>query len=392
MVAAVALAAVLAGAAAYHVAVPAAVPPAAAIPPEVSAASNGFAVDFYRGAAGDGGNIFFSPISVYMAFSMVGEGAGGDTAAQLRHAFGFEPDTELRHSHTAALVSALNRPDPHAALAAANSLWLAEWFEPHGQYVDVVRNVYLADVNTADFSGDGISRINGWAAEKTSGRITEVLEPGSLDASTAAAILNAVHFKGTWATKFAAADTREGVFWTGARTVQADFMRTEGMFGHARADGIQALRLPYEGGRLSMLVLLPDNRDGIGRLEGSLTAESVARWNGLLASTKLDVTMPKFEMRTGYDLVPHLEGLGVTDVFDQAAADLSGISDGGLYVDAAVHDAYVRVNEEGTEAAAVTAVTLTESAAERFTADHPFVFMILDGETILFMGRVSDPS
>ena len=371
----------------HHADGPAGVPPA--IPAETSAANNKFALDFYKQLPD--GNQFFSPVSIHAAFSMLVEGADGSTADQLHNTFGFEPDVAIRHNQTATLVSALNHPGPHTELTMANSLWLADWFEPHGRYVDVIQDVYRADMEVVDFSGDGVDRINRWAAEKTSGKITRVFEPGSLDASTAAALLNAVHFKGVWVKPFGTDDTYQGGFWTGSQTIQVDYMRQENMFDHARVDGIQALRMPYEGGRLSMLVLLPEDRDGLGRLEESLTPETLARWENSLANTKLDVSMPKFEMRVSYDLVPRLEGLGVTDVFDPVLADLSGISDG-LFVDTAVHDAYVRVDEKGTEAAAVTAVALTESAPERFVADRPFVFIIQDGGTILFMGMVADPS
>ena len=254
----------------------------------------------------------------------------------------------------------------------------------------VVGNAYQADINTVDFAGNGIDAINGWAAEKTSGHIPRILEPGMLDASTAAAILNAVYFKGTWAEQFRTEDTYESGFWTGTQTTRADFMRVNGMFNHTRADNIQAVKLPYEGGRLSMLVLLPADRD-IGRVEAALTPELITRLEASMVDVKLDVILPKFDIRANYNLIPPLERLGVTDLFDPLAADLSGMADGNLYVDTAIHEAYVVVNEEGTEAAAVTAMVLTESAPETFVADHPFIFIIQDGETILFMGRVSDP-
>lgn len=369
----------------------------AAIPPEIVAASNGFAVELYRQVSNEDGNVFFSPISAYAAFSIIGEGARGETASQLQNAFGFEPDEELRHNHTAAMISSLNQRDPHATLKMANSLWLAEWFEPHHSYVNVISDTYQADVSRLDFLEGGVDRINEWAAEETQGKIQKVLEPGALDVSTASVMLNAIYFKGTWEEQFPTENTYESDFWNGTQEVKANFMRLESWFDYARLDGVQVLRMPYEGDRLSMLVVLPTDRDGIELLEEAITPKQIGQWRDILYGTKVTVSMPKFEMRTHYDLIGPLNDLGVVDVFDRAAADLTGIADiaENLYVNQAIQDAYILVNEEGTEAAAVTTgVVVPTSAPEWFMADHPFIFLIQDDEsgTILFMGRVSNPS
>ena len=373
--------------------------PPPAIPPETAAAINGFAADLYREVSGGDGNVFFSPAGIYAAFGMVAEGARGETALQLRDAFGFEEDAGLRHDHTYRLMSSLNQRDPHAALRMANAMWLAEWFEPYGPYTDVIRGVYRAEVDSVDLPAVGMDLVNAWADEKTGGRINNVLgEP--LPGDTASVMANAIYFKGSWAERFPAEATRQSGFWTGERQVQADFMRTTGWFDYASSPTEQVLRMPYEGDRLSMLVVLPTERDGTGLLEAAVTPGMVDRWTADLYPTEIDVQMPKFEIGTTYNLVPLLTGLGVVDVFDGTAADLSGTADlsgvgRNLYVGAALHNAYVQVNEEGTEAAAVTAILVTvESFQPPFVADHPFLFLILDDRsgTILFMGRVSDPS
>ncbi len=370
------------------------------IPPETAAAINGFAADFYREVSyGDNGNLFFSPASIYAAFGMVNEGAAGKTALQLRDAFGFGADAELRHGHTDQLMSSLNQRDPHATLRMANAVWLAEWFEPHEQYVDIMRDVYRAEVDSVDLPAVGVDLVNAWASEKTAGRIGDILGPDPLSSDTASVITNAVYFQGSWAERFPAEATHQSDFWTGERHVRADFMRTTGWFDYASYQTEQVLRMPYEGDRLSMLVVLPAERDGMGMLEGTITPDMVDRWTADLYPTEIDVVMPKFEMKTRYNLVPPLMKLGAVDVFDGTDANLSGMAPillgRILYVDTALHDAYVQVNEEGTEAAAVTAITVTvESFQPPFVADHPFLFLILDDRsgTILFMGRVSDPS
>ena len=373
------------------------------IPPETAAAINGFAVDFYREVSGGNLNVFFSPASIYAAFGMVNEGARGETALQLRDAFGFGADAELRHDHTEQLMSSLNQRDPHATLRMANAVWLAEWFEPYESYADVVRGIYRADIDSVDLPAVGMGLVNAWAAEKTEGKITQVLG-APLPDHTASVIANAIYFKGSWVERFPAENTRPSDFWTGEEHVQADFMQTTGWFDYSSSTTEQVLRMPYEGDRLSMLVVLPAERDGMGILEGTIAPDMVDRWTADLRPTEVAVKMPKFEMGTHYNLVPPLRGLGVSDVFGMAAdlsgtADLSGIGQN-LYVGAALHDAYVQVNEEGTEAAAVTTI-IVETTSESFepppvpfVADHPFLFLILDDRsgTILFAGRVSDPS
>lgn len=376
---------------------------ALAIPPEVAAANNGFALDFYRQVSDHGGNIFFSPTSIYTAFSMVYEAAGNDTAAQMQEAFGFEPDENLRHNHTAALASSLNRPDPNATLTLANSLWLADWFEPYDSYLNVIGDVYAADLASVNFTDpETVGAINAWAAEKTQDKIPRVIGPSDVHKQTSSVLMNAIYFKGSWKYQFDPEYTSEMDFWTGSENVTAHYMTTQDDFEYAVHDGAQLLRLPYEGDRLSMLVVLPLEKDGLDYMLGNVTAGQVDIWAGEMYQRDVIVYMPKFEVRTHYELVPPLRYMGVTDLFGPLTSDLSGMVEleppQTLWVDKALHDAYVKVNEEGTEAAAVTIITTVNESIppppEVFMADHPFLFLIQDDEsgTILFVGRVSDPS
>ena len=373
--------------------------------PGIATVNNCFAVNFYRQISNNNDNIFFSPISVYAAFSMVAEGAKGETASQLQGIFGFEPDRDLRHSATAGLMSSLNRPDPDVAILMANSLWLAEGFEPYDSYVDTVQNTYLSNINSVDFLGDGVGQINDWTAEKTQGKIPSVLSSDAVDERTAFVLLNAIYFKGAWAVSFPEEYTHELDFWTGTHEVKADFMSMTMQFGYTESDGVQVLRMPYRGERLSMLVMLPSERNGLNHLEEIAAPEQIDRWKEDLLPTRVDILLPKFEMKTSYDLTRPLRDLGAANVFDQNISDLSAMADlrshQRLYVDTAIQDAYVKVNEEGTEAVAVTKIgggiistSLKPPEPVPFIADHPFLFLIQDDEsgTILFMGRVSDPS
>ena len=375
----------------------------AVIPDAIAAANNGFAVDFYRKVAAEDGNVFFSPTSMFVAFSAQYEGARGNTADQMRQVFGFEPDLQARYNATAHLMSSVNRDDPNATLGMANALWPAVWFSPYDSYVDAVRSVYLADVESVDFTDDsdggGVKRINAWASENTNGRIPEVLKQSDVDSGTALVITNSIYFKGAWKTPFPEADTYEGDFWMApSEIVRADFMHERAPFQHASLDGIKIIKMPYEGDRLSMLVILP-NGVGLDILDGAVSIEQIDRWRQSLLWGDVIVKMPKFVMETSYNLPAYLKGLGMTDAFDSGLADFSGIAPAGqggnLYVSNAYHNAYVGVNETGTEAAAVTVIMdSVVSEAARFTANSPFIFIIQDDESgaILFMGRLSDPT
>ena len=371
------------------------------VPPQMAESVNEFAFDFYRKLSEtDENNVFFSPVSIYTAFSVLYEGARGDTAGQMLDVFGFEPDDEARHAASADMMAALNAEDPHAILEMANALWLADWFQPYEKYLDIARNTYLATVETVDFAGEGkpgVKKVNDWAAEKTRDKITGVLPGSSVDDSTAAVITNAVYFKGTWLVQFPKEDTREGKFWRGEDGIDAEFMHVKDNFGYADTGGTQVLRLPYEGDRLSMLAVLPGGTGGLERLEAEMSAKQMSEYIEMLEPQDVVVSLPKFETKTKYDLQKSLVDLGMPDVFT-AIADLSGLSDNdNLYVDRATHDAYVKVNEEGTEAAAVTVISMSESQPPplpHFNADHPFLFIIYDEQSglILFMGRISDPT
>ena len=355
---------------------------------------NGFAADFYRHVAGDGGNVFFSPAGMYMAFSTLYEGARGGTAEEIRGVFGLDPDDAARHGSASGFLSHVNREDPHATLEMANALWISKPIPD--PYLGVAREVYGSQVEENGLrTEEDAGAINDWASEKTRGKIPEVVSAKAL-AGARLAVTNAIYFNGTWLVQFPAEDTHAGKFWKdGTTSVDAEFMSVHGPFGYAWSGGARILQMPYVGDRLSMIAILPHDRDGMGALEESITPELVQSWRLDLRPAEVVVKMPKFTMKTSYDLEEALSDLGMPAAFT-GAADFSGISPG-LFVGKALHDAFVDVNEEGTEAAAVTTMTMEESmrpAPPSFIADRPFIFVIQDDETgaILFMGRVADPA
>ncbi len=358
-----------------------------AIPSKVSSANNAFAIDMYRQLP-DGSNAFFSPLSIYMAVSMLYEATSPSAAEQLHDAFGFDPDLQARYEDTARALSSLNREDPHAELSMANALWLVSG-EPSREYVETIRDVYRADVSPVN----DVEQINKWASDNTNGKIKKILE--DLGPDTIMILTNAIYFKGTWVVQFDSDDTRPGDFYTGSGTVTADTMSVYGGFEYANVGSEQVLRMPYEGDRLSMLVALPRERDGIDALEERLSASLLEEWEGALRHTNVEVEFPKFETRTKYSLNGPLKDLGATEIFD--VGSLPDISPK-AFVSSVLHDGYLKVNEEGTEAAAVTTVVVATASAPppppSFVADHPFLFFIQDNESgaILFMGKIADPT
>ncbi len=378
------------------------------IPTYIADTNNAFAIDFYKTVSSSKNqtdkNLFFSPASMYVAFSVLYEGADGNTAVQLQDVFGFEPDAAARYNATAHAMASLNRDDPYATLAIANALWLSDRIPVYESYQDIARQIYFAGIETVNFDKDGVketvAKINGWASNNTNGKIKEVISERDVDNNTVMVINNAIYFKGTWVTQFQADDTVESDFWkNGTESVDADFMNIQETFDYAHSNGAHVLKMPYEGDRLSMLVILPEGRDAIGALEESISADMIQQWRQELRPSEIVLYIPKFNMTTHYDLKGPLQALGITDVFSKSA-DLGGITDvpPNVWVTKATQDAFVNVNEEGTEAAAVTTIVVGGDSGPPptpyFIADHPFLFIIQDDESgaILFMGKLSDPT
>ncbi len=364
-------------------------------PTKIVNANNQFAIDFYSQVTADKEeNVFFSPWSITIAFAIAYEGARGNTADEMSDAFGFVKDDEKRRNAFASIHEDLNQKDAAYKLHIANALWLAEGFEPFQEYVNTAKTYYDSEVSTVNFLTDGIDIINDWVKTKTEEKIKQLFPPGSGDSSTRMAITNAIYFKGTWVEQFDEEQTKMDDFRVNQQTVvKVPMMELKTTFlNYTRNDQLEILELPYEGDKLSMLILLPTSVDGIKSLEESLTTDNLNQWADKLRKAKTKVFMPKFTLDTTYGLIPVLEELGIHDAFGNA--DFSGISESDLFIEKAIHKAFVDVNEEGTEAAAATGIIMTESAPVPFRADHPFIFIIQDKETsnILFIGKIVDPT
>jgi serpin B len=372
----------------------------------VVAGNNSFALDLYGHLRGQDGNLFFSPYSISTALAMTYGGARGETAAQMAKTLRFDLSPNKLHPAFAALqadIVAIQQKGK-VKLVVANSLWPQEGCLFLPDYLDLCRKYYGTTVTPLDYVKDAESSretINDWVEDKTNKKITNLIGPGVLDAKTRLILVNAIYFKGDWANPFKAAATKQQPFYvTSAKSVQVPLMHQKDEFGYADRDGIQVLKLPYSGDDLSMVVLLPRKTDGLADLETKLTAQNLTAWIANLHPQEVNVFLPKFKMTSQFSLGDKLAALGMTDAFTDKA-DFSGM-DGqrDLYISAVIHKAFVDVNEEGTEAAATTAVAMRAFAMLKppptpvFRADHPFLFLIRENRTgsILFLGRIADPT
>jgi serpin B len=361
-----------------------------------------FAFELYQTVRGTGGNLLFSPYSISLATAMVHAGARGETQRQLAQGMHFALPHDRLHLAFNALGLRLSAGDDAFELRIANALWGQTGYPFLQEFLDILAMHYGAGLRLAEFERDperARDAINRWIARATNGRIPGALPEGSIAPDTRFVLCNAIYFNAEWAYKFARRLTHDEPFHlAGGETVRVPMMRHDESrwLRYARVDGCQAVELPYEGNAASMVILLPD----AGQLDAFERELTSTRWHEItsaLSSEDVILIMPKFRYAYRLSLVERLRELGIADVFDSAAADLSGIADKPLFLQSAVHQAFIDVNEERTEAAAVTAFVGAEAAIEqeplRVVVDRPFLYAIRDQATsvILFLGRVMDP-
>ena len=369
-----------------------------------------FALDLYQELWDREGNLFFSPYSISLALAMAYAGARGETAAEMAQALHFTLPQERLHPAFNALDLAIA---DHAAaggieLHTADAFW-GQLGHPFLQgYIDLLSRDYGAEIHLLDFRNTPDAcreHINAWVSEKTAGKIEELLPPGSVGPDTRLVLTNAIYFKGRWLYQFDPLASFPGEFHLlpGApqTTSTAIMMRQRNLFLYAAGEleGIryQAVELPYAGRELSMLLILPE-LVGYREFEGAVDAERLGEILDGLFPCIVDLTMPKFSFDSGFSLKAVLSELGMPRAFS-LEADFSGMDGTGeLSLDEGYHRAFVKVDERGTEAFAVTAISPWLKASPppevEFRADHPFMFLIRDRETgaILFLGRVLNPA
>jgi serpin B len=374
---------------------------------ELVEANNEFSVNIYHELVEkQEGNLFVSPFSINTALAMTYAGARGETARQMREVLRYSLPDERIHPAFGQLLNDMNRRQKEAAyqLSVANALWGQKGYDFLDDYLRRTRRNYDAGLRQVDFktSPERVrERINAWVADKTQGKIRNLMPEGSIKKLTRLVLTNAVYFKARWAKTFSESATRDEPFHLlDDETVDAPMMRQTSRFGYAETEGFKMLMLPYKKHDLSMVVLLPRTNDGLPQLEAKLSAERLHAILKRGSLTRVQVVLPKFKLATKVMLGNVLQEMGMTDAFDPRDADFSGMNGRrDLFIQTAVHKAYVDVYEAGTEAAAATGISVGVTAVmpekpKVFRADHPFLFLIRDNRTgaILFIGRVLNPA
>lgn len=348
------------------------------------------------------GNIFFSPFSISTAFAMVYEGASGKTAQEIGQVFHFHENIAERRKGWESIFNIIEKKRKDYELFTANALWIQKNFKILPEYITAIEKFYKGMVSNIDFFGAterSRQTINKWVEEKTNNKIKELFRHGTLNQLTRLVLTNAIYFKGEWLKQFEKEDTKEEDFWVSKeRSVKVPMMRITGQnakFNYAETEGLQILEMDYKGNDISMIVLLP--KGDIELLEKSLTEENLRNWISRLREERIDVYFPKFKITKRYTLNDIVQEMGAKSAFIPGKADFSKINGTKeLYIQIAVHQAFIEVNEEGTEAGGATGIGIGITAVpikKVFRADHPFIFIIQEKETetILFLGKVVNP-
>jgi len=373
----------------------------------VAKSTNTFAFGLYAQVAKNGGNIFCSPCSISSALAMTYAGARGKTAGQMAAVLGFTLPADKLNPALSQLMGSFNATDKPYQLLVANGLWGQMGYAFNPEFIAVTKKYYGGGFEEVDYINEvkreeARQEINRWTAQQTAEKIKDLIGPKVLTEMTRLVLTNAIYFKGKWQFQFKKESTKDMLFAVSqAEKKPVPMMHQTGKFKYCDDTNVQVLEMPYTGGDLSMVVILPRESYGIDKLQGDFS-RSIDGWLAALSAQKVEVYLPRFKLEKEFVLNDQLIALGMTDAFDEAKADFSGMTPDpkGLYIAKVIHKAFVDVNEEGTEAAAATAVVMATKSATAyfdkppvFKADRPFIFLIRDIRTgtILFVGRLSDP-
>lgn len=370
----------------------------------ISSANNQFNLDLYKNLIQkEKSNIFFSPYSIFSALAMTYEGSAGKTADEIKTVFYF-PENNILRTNFSALYHHLNQKDNEIELKTANALWLQKNYPLLFSYLEPVEKYYHGKATNLDFVNETEKSrqiINQYIEEETNKKIKDLIPKDSITTMTRLVLTNAIYFKGVWRWQFDEKRTNtQNFFIRPDHSVEVPMMNMspeKAEFNYFEDDEVQVLELPYKGEKITMVIILP--KKGLDLFESSLNFNKLKEYQAKKKLTKLDViTLPKFKLETKYFLEENLSALGMGTAFSRGAdfSKITGKRD--LFISSVIHQAFVEVDEKGTEAAAATAViiiakTAIEKPPKIFRADHPFLFYILDKEsdTILFFGRVIDP-
>lgn len=365
---------------------------------EVIAGSNAFGIDLFRiTALAEDDNLMLSPLSASTALTMLLNGCNTQTYEQIRNMLGYESLTldEINATYRS-LVGQLLAADPEVKLALANAVFYRQDFMVKQAFLQAMDKSFESEIAALDFSQpSALEIINGWASDNTNGKIPKVLD--QIDPNAVMFLMNALYFKGTWTYQFEPGQTAAAPFHLrNGTSVDVDMMRSLINIKTVTDNGATSFELTYGAQNFSMVIILPDNS-----LDVYLTGFNETKWSSITAGLdaieetgEVEMIMPKFKFEFEKTLNEQLKSLGMQDAFDAELADLSGISDDDIYVSFVKQNTFVDVNEEGTEAAAVTTIGIyNTSMPPAITIDKPFIFAIRERmtNTLLFIGKVENP-
>ena len=378
---------------------------------DLAEGNSAFAVDLYQKLASQKGNLFYSPYSISSALAMTYAGAEGKTAQEMAAVFHFLENEDQLHAGYNALsqylesLAELDIPEDQGdpfQLNIANSIWGQQDFHFEEDFLDTLALNYGAGLRLLDYiqaPEESRQTINKWVSDQTQDKIQDLIPEGAVTSDTRLVLSNAIYFKATWMEPFEESLTENGIFYglDGEESeVPLMSLGSDSSFPYYQGEGYQAIALPYLGGQVSMLVLIPDEGT-FDQFEGDFSKDLLDQVISEMQYSSVRLVFPKFEFETEISLAKTLAAMGMPEAFS-GAADFSGMTgDKDLFISDVFHKAYVGVDEKGTEAAAATAVMMRLTSAPEnpieLTVDRPFLFAIRDHQTnsILFMGRVVSP-
>lgn len=377
----------------------------AAPAPSCAQATNAFALALHKKlAAGKSGeNLAFSPVSLATALAMTSAGAAGDTEKEMLKTLRLDR-IEKPHEAMGSLLKSLASEDNQTTVALAQGIWLKKGLNLTSGFSKTATDQYQAANEVLDFAdaSKALERLNGWISQHTNERITDLFDAQSVRKDTQLVLASALYFKSLWATPFKPEDTREDVFkLTAKKTVKTSFMHRSGKMDYTESKALQALRLPYTSKDWSLVVLLPRETTGLASLEAGLDVETMEKIITGLKPQKTELALPRFTTRTKLDIRGSLQALGMKLAFGDDA-DFSRLCENGrgLMISKVLHQTFVEVTEEGTEAAAATGIVMRpkgmvmEEKPKAFIADHPFLYLIRHepSGTVVFLGRMTNPA
>ena len=372
---------------------------------EAVSSINRFAVGIYKKLTEQNkDNLFISPYSISTALSMTYAGARGRTETEIEKVLSISPDI---HRSMAALINDINSMSADTAkISTANAIWPSADEKFLVDYYDILRSCYGASLTPLNYKTDpGKARktINKWVENHTEKKIKDIIKDGMLNKNTSMVLTNAIYFKSDWQNKFESENTKIIPFWTeSGKPVQTLMMsRTGDGIRYIRKQDSELVEIPYKDGHFSMILILPDKTESIGSIEKNMTPALLRDWIFSMTPQKIRVIIPRFKIEQSFELNKTLADMGMQSAFDPVSADFSGMNGKyNMYIGNVIHSTFIDTNEDGTEAAAATAVIMMKTSLSQedektieFKADRPFVFLIKDNKTgtLLFIGRYMHP-